>query len=243
MTFDRRKSLAAMAAILGGSNLAQAREAGVPGAFTGPSSPFPRPTQAVPVAMLIDEGATIIDFCGPWEVFRDVESAANVPGFRVYSVAPSLAPIRTQGDMHVVPDFDYTNAPRPSVLVIPATLHGADPQKLAWIRDMAKSADIVMSVCSGAFILANTGLLDGLAATTHHLQYDQFQQKYPAVTLVRGRRFVDNGKFITAGGLTSSIDGTLHAVARFYGPQVARETALYLEHDGDGWRSGLRDTG
>ena len=105
---------------------------------------------------------------------------------------------------------------------------------------MAATADIVMSVCSGAFILANTGLLDGLAATTHHLQYDDFEKRYPAVRLVRGRRFVDNGKYVTAGGLTSSIDGALHVVARFYGQAAAEKTAARMEHDGDGWRSGVR---
>ncbi len=204
-----------------------------------PVAQFPMPTEPVAVAVLLDEGATIIDFAGPWEVFEDVDRAAKVPGFKPFSVAPSRKPLRSQGGLHILPDFDFTDAPKARVLLIPAELGSSNPTKLAWIREVAKSADIVLSVCSGAFLLANTGLLDGMAATTHHLQYDEFAKKYPAIRLVRGRRFVDNGKFVTAGGLTSSIDGALHVVSRFYGEGAARQTANFMEHEGDGWRSGV----
>jgi transcriptional regulator GlxA family with amidase domain len=94
-----------------------------------------------------------------------------------------------------------------------------------------------MSVCTGAFILASTGLLDGLSATTHHFFFDQFAQKFPNVTLVRGRRFVDNGKLITAGGLTSGVDAALHVVQRYYGPAVTQRVADYMEYQSSGWRT------
>ena len=235
----RRRVGTAFAATLAATGAAAASKAASPAPST-PLMRFPPPTEAVPVAVVMDEGATIIDFGGPWETFQDVEPAANVPGFKMYTVARSREPIRSQGGLHILPDFTYADAPRPRVVLIPAELGSSQPDKLGWIREMSKTADIVMSVCSGAFILANTGLLDGLSATTHHLQYEQFAKAYPKIKTLRGRRFVDNGKFVTAGGLTSSIDGALHIVARFYGDDAAEKTARRMEHDGDGWRSGVR---
>ena len=110
------------------------------------------------------------------------------------------------------------------------------PEKLAWIRRAAEKADVVMSVCTGAFVLASTGLLDGRKATTHHEFYDSFAKKFPKVELVRGTRFVDNGKFLTAGGLTSGIDAALHVVQRYYGPAFAQQVADYMEYQSQGWK-------
>ncbi len=236
---NRRRLGITFTATLAATGAAAASKAARPAPST-PVMRFPSPTQAVPVAVVLDEGATIIDFGGPWETFQDVEPAADVPGFRMYTVARSREPLRSQGGLHILPDFTFADAPRPRVVLIPAELGATYPEKLTWIREMSRTADIVMSVCSGAFILANTGLLNGLCATTHHLQYDQFSKAYPKIKTLRGRRFVDNGKFVTAGGLTSSIDGALHIVARFYGVDAAEKTAQRMEHDGDGWRSGVR---
>jgi transcriptional regulator GlxA family with amidase domain len=90
-------------------------------------------------------------------------------------------------------------------------------------------------VCTGAFVLAATGLLDGRKATTHHEFLDSFAEKFPNVQLERGRRFVDNGKFITAGGLTSGIDAALHVVTRYYGSEFATQVAEYMEYESRHW--------
>ena len=95
-----------------------------------------------------------------------------------------------------------------------------------------------MSVCTGAFKLAQVGLLAGLPATTHHDFWDRFAREFPDVELRRGLRFVDNGRIATAGGLTSGIDMALHVVARYYGTEVAATTARYMEYTSDAWRSG-----
>jgi transcriptional regulator GlxA family with amidase domain len=211
--------------------------------------PLPTPTDAVPVAILMDESATMIDFAGPWEAFQDA-SVTDVKGFKLYTVAPSAAPFQTTGymeggvrrGMKVIPDYTFADAPQPRVVVMGAQSRRYLPEKLDWIRKVAPGCDIVMSVCTGAFILAKTGLLDGLSATTHHDFYDSFEKEFGGkVTLLKGRRFVDNGKFVTAGGLTSGVDGALHVVARYYGVDAARASAAYMEHHGDGWLSGLRE--
>jgi transcriptional regulator GlxA family with amidase domain len=198
------------------------------------------PTAALPVAILLDQGATVIDFAGPWEAFQDAE-VANVPGFRLFTVAASRAPLRAAAGLQLVPDYSFDDAPDARVIVMGAQGGNSNPAKVAWIRKASEKAEIVLSVCTGAFLLARTGLIDGMSATTHHEFYDQFEHAFPKVRLVRDRRFVDNGKFVTAGGLTSGVDAALHVVAHFYGEPAARAVATYMEHDGNGWVSGVRD--
>jgi transcriptional regulator GlxA family with amidase domain len=203
------------------------------------------PADRIPVAFVLDEGATVIDFAGPWEVFQDAMVGSH-PGFELFTVAPHKT-IQTTGNTtpketgltltvdHVLPD-----APQPRVIVIGAQSGIEDPVKLDWIRHMAPRADVVMSVCTGASVLASTGLIDGMSATTHHDFYDNFEKSFPKVKLLRGRRFVDNGKFVSAGGLTSGIDASLHLVSRYFGETSAKDTSLYMEHNGNEWRSGMR---
>jgi transcriptional regulator GlxA family with amidase domain len=174
-------------------------------------------------------------------VFQDA-GVANVPGFSMFTVAPTLDQLHTTGGsgLKFRADYTYADAPQPRVIVMGAQkdgVKGPDNAKLEWIRHAAQKADVVMSVCTGAFILASTGLLDGLSATTHHWFFDQFAHKFPRVKLVRGTRFVDNGKFISAGGLTSGVDAALHLVQRFYGPAAAQQVADYMEYQGSGWKA------
>lgn len=189
----------------------------------------------IPVGFLISQGAAVIDFCGPWEVFQDV-SIPNQPdqGFHLYTVAESSDPIQVAGGMNVIPNYTLKTAPQPKVVVIPAQM-GDTEAMLDWIRKSAKSADVVMSVCTGAYLLADAGLLTGKAATTHHDFYRAFARRFQDVQLKRGVRFVEEGNLATAGGLTSGIDLALHVVERYYGRGVAKRTAYYMEYQGQGW--------
>jgi len=198
----------------------------------------------IKVAVLVDAGATVIDFAGPWEAFQDADPGEE-RGFLLYTVGRSREPIRVSGyglqrdadggvvegigGFQLVPEFTFEDAPRPHVVVMGAQ-GNHDELKIAWIRDVATTADVVLSVCTGAFLLAKTGLLDGLRATTHHDFFDQFEGAFPAVTLERGPRFVDNGKVVTGAGLTSGVDAALHVIARYFGADVAREAARLMEY-------------
>ena len=104
-----------------------------------------------------------------------------------------------------------------------------------WIREASKHTDVTMSVCTGAFVLASTGLLSGKSATTHHGAYSDLEAKYPDIHVQRGARFVEAGNLATAGGLTSGIDLALRVVQRYFGEEAARETANMLEYQGEGW--------
>lgn len=189
---------------------------------------------SIPVAFAISEGAVLIDFSGPWEVFENVA----VPGrgedaFRLYTVAATAKPIRASG-IKITPDYTFETAPAPKVIVIPAQ-NGSTEAMLNWIRKSTKNTDLTMSVCTGAFVLAQTGLLSGRAATTHHGAYKTLAAQFPEIHVKRGARFVEDGNLATAGGLSSGIDLALRVVDRYFGQEVASQTAYQMEYQGRGW--------
>jgi transcriptional regulator GlxA family with amidase domain len=206
-------------------------------AAAAPAAPPLRPPSegSIPVAFLLSEGAVVIDFCGPWEVFQDV----SVPGrkygaFQLYTVAETAQPVRASGGLRITPDYTFADAPALKVLVIPAQ-QGHSEATLEWIRKTARSADVTMSVCEGAFLLAATGLLSGKSATTHHAGYKSLAVAFPDVHVKAGARFVEEGNLATAGGLSSGIDLALRVVERYFGREVARQTAYQMEYQGEGW--------
>ncbi len=197
----------------------------------------PPPDGMIPVAFPISENATVIDFAGPWEVFQDTSvpiGDKSVSGFSLYTVAESLQPVEASAGMKLIPNYTFQDAPPPKVIVIPAQAGG--DAMIEWIRKSAKTADLTMSVCTGAFVLAKTGLLSGKSATTHHASYSQLAMSYSDIRVKRGFRFVEAGdNLASAGGLTSGIDLALRVVERYYGRFVAERTAFYMEYQGKGW--------
>jgi len=200
----------------------------------------------IPVAFVMGPGSTMIDFAGPWEVFQDAGDGEN-QAFYLYTVSDSTDEIMTTGNflndkmngLRFCPDYIFADAPQPRVIMMGAQ-GGHTPAKIDWIRKASGKADYVFSNCTGAFLLAKTGLLDGLQATTHHDFFDGFEKQFPKVKLVRDARYVDNGKIITSGGLTSGIDGALHIVERMLGRDRAEQTIAYMEYSGEGWRTRAR---
>jgi transcriptional regulator GlxA family with amidase domain len=192
------------------------------------------PTAPIRVAFVITDGATMIDFAGPWEVFQDSQVQAPRQGFQLYTVGAGRQPVRVSGGMAIVPDYDFADAPAPAIVVVGAQ-RGA-PALAGWLRQTRRTADVMMSVCTGAFQFGAAGLLDGKPATTHHDFYDQFAARFPAVKLQRGQRFVQSDPVVyTAGGLTSGIDLALHIVETYFGREVAADTARYMEYRGTEW--------
>lgn len=212
------------AALLAG--LARGGEAG-----TGPALPNRR---EIRVAFLLGDHANVIDTAGAWEVFQDTHVDGRHP-FRLYTVAPTRRGVRMTGGLVVEPTYTIDDAPSPHLIVVPA--QRANDAARRWLARASANADLTMSVCTGAFQLARVGLLDGLAATTHHDFHDAFAKEFPQVELRRAPRFVDNGRIATAGGLTSGIDLALHVVRRYFGVEVAAATARYMEYDSDAWRT------
>ncbi len=205
--------------------------AGSDGAREGASaSPLEPPAVGkIRVAFLVSDYATVIDFTGPWEVFQDVTVSGRGQPFELYTVADSHEAVTVTGGMRILPTYSVDDAPTPHVVVVPAMR--ASPRVLEWLEQVHPESDVIMSVCTGAFVLARAGLLDGLAATTHHDFHDRLAADFPKVDVRRGVRFVEGGeKISTAGGLTSGIDMALRVVERYFGRDVAAKTAEYMEY-------------
>jgi transcriptional regulator GlxA family with amidase domain len=190
------------------------------------------------VAMVISEGVNVIDFSGPWGVFSSVmlgsgpdHSMHKMP-FDLITVSDKTE-IVTSGGLKLVPNYTFTNVPEAKVVVIPAQ-QGSEAL-IEWLRKVALTADVTMSVCTGAFKLAKAGLLSGKAATTHHEFFDKLKNEYPDIDVKRGVRFVEGEKISTAGGLTSGTDLALRVVERYFGREIAQTTATYMEYQGKGW--------
>ncbi len=181
------------------------------------------------VAVLLFEGVELMDFAGPAEVFLVADEGQ---AFRVVTVAASTKPLKTMGGITVTPDFTFDTAPKADVLVVPGGNTGAVGKAgRAWLKKASGEAEITLSVCFGAFLLAEAGLLDGKEATTHAWGIDGLKKAAPTCKVVRGRRFVDSGKVVTTAGVTAGIDGALHVVERLLGKEAARWTAEdWMEH-------------
>ncbi len=206
-----------------------------------PPRPLPRPAPGtkIPVAFPISDNAVVIDFGGPWEVFNQAMlmhgDQMEMP-FTTYTVAETDKRITAGGGLKIVPDYTLATAPAPKVIVIPAQgMNSASGPVLEWIRQASRTADLTMSVCTGALILAQTGLLAGRAATTHHGALTEMALTYPDIHVKRGVRFVEDGPFASSGGLSCGIDLAMRVVERYFGHETAQETAAQLEYQSRGW--------
>ena len=175
------------------------------------------------IAILVFPDVEVLDFAGPFEVFAVTDELRGYETFHTFTVAAAPGVLRARNGLQVVPDFHFENCPRPHVLIIPGGFGTRtvlrQPALLEWLRRQARDAEIVISVCSGALILAQLGLLGKMA---------------PAATVDGSKRFHDNGKILTAAGISAGIDVSLHVVARILGEPAAAVTARYMEYQRPG---------
>lgn len=177
----------------------------------------------------------VLDFAGPFEVFSvAAELNKDDRPFAVLTVAEHLAAVSARNGLSINPDCTISDCPPPDILIVPG---GIGTRKLIdnsavidWIKDCAPTAELVLSVCTGSMLLAKAGLLEGVRATTHHLALDLLQELAPNTTVVSDRRFVDNGKIITSGGIAAGIDMSLYVVSKILGRAAAEKTAEYMEY-------------
>ena len=181
------------------------------------------------VAILLFNSVEIIDFAGPWEVF-------GAAGYRIFTVAETLDQVNTVYGQKITADYTFDNSPNAEVLLVPGggTREAvANAKLISWVQDRARNSSYVMSVCTGAFILAKAGLLEGLSATTVRGGIERLATAGTNIKVVYDKRYVDNGKIITTAGLSSGIDGALHLVSRISGKGQAQQVALNLEYKWD----------
>lgn len=188
------------------------------------------------VAIVVYDGVEVLDFAGPGEVFQAAARYAGMadrPGFRVYTVGPTKEPIVSQGFVRVTPEFSVDDAERPDILVLPGGNSGrltGDPHFMAWVTKAMSEAEVTLTVCTGAFVAAKAGVLDGRAATTWYGAVEGLRKAAPKTSVQEGRRFIDSGSVVTTAGVSAGIDGALHVVARLVGRSAADRTARYMEY-------------
>src|ERR1700737_1129271 len=185
---NRQEAIIATLGGLGAIAIPGFAQANTPQTLGGDLKP---PTGPIYVAFVVGKGSNVIDNAGPWEVFQDTIVPGRGPTeedqvpFHLDMVSDRDSVLEATGGMRIKPGHTFATLPvQPHVIVIGAQGEHT-PGKIEWIRKASKNADLVMSVCTGAFLLAQTGLLDGLSATTHHEYYDAFAKKFPKVRLER----------------------------------------------------------
>jgi len=185
-------------------------------------------------AILIFDDAEVLDFCGPFEVFSVTNELNNYELFNVYTVADRKRAIRAKNGLKVQPEYGFRSSPAPDILLIPGgsgtrkVMH--DGRALSWIKTAAAGAELLLTVCTGSLVLAQTGLLDGLKATTHHEVIPLLKETAPDTEVLPEKRFIDNGSVIVSAGISAGIDMSLYVVARLHGEEVAKRTARYMEY-------------
>jgi transcriptional regulator GlxA family with amidase domain len=186
------------------------------------------------VGIFVFDDVEVLDFCGPFEVFS-VAGRQIAPGtLSVFTVAQTPGPLLARNGLSVNPKYTFAEAPAIDVLLIPGglgtrpLLHNAEV--IAWIGQRAAAAELVLSVCTGALLLAKAGLLDGLTATTHHGALDLLREVGPAANVRDDVRFVDNGRVITSAGVAAGIDMSFHVVDKLLGRDTAIATARHIEY-------------
>ncbi|MEM7309872.1 MAG: DJ-1/PfpI family protein [Planctomycetota bacterium] len=197
------------------------------------ADPLPDEARVRNVAVFVYEGVELLDFAGPGEVFA-CSRAADGSRFNVYTVAESTEPLVSQGFLTVRPEYAFGDCPKPDLVVLPGGgIPLSNEAVVAWVRAVSAEAEVTLSVCNGALLLAKAGLLDGLDATTHHGSMRSLAVAAPETTVRPELRFVDNGRVVTTAGVSAGIDGALHVVARLLGDEAAREAAFYMEYRWD----------
>jgi transcriptional regulator GlxA family with amidase domain len=191
------------------------------------------------VGILIFDDVEVLDFCGPFEVLAtarpDGSTNTDAPLFKVVTIAEENRLITCVGGLLVQPHHTIDDHPPLDILVVPGG-QGTRTQRLNarlldWISAQRQAIELTTSVCTGAFLLAERGILDGKRATTHWASVDWMRENYPGVTMLADERVVDEGSVITSAGVSAGIDMALHVVARLHGAGAAEWTARRMEYD------------
>lgn len=186
------------------------------------------------VAVLLYEKVDALDVTGPFDVFAVASNWGQ--DFNVYTVALDAdKPVRTVSNLTLQPDYSAQNLPNPDILVIPGGLGARqemyNERLTSWIRGIAAHAEIVLSVCTGALLLAKAGMLENSSITTNRRAMDLLREAAPdSATVVEDVRYVDNGRIVMSAGVTAGIDAALHIVSRLHGEDRAFDTASKLEY-------------
>jgi transcriptional regulator GlxA family with amidase domain len=195
------------------------------------------------IAIVLFDQVEVLDFAGPFEVFSVTGQRKIGDPYNVFTVAQKK-PVSARNNLIVQPTYTFDDCPAADIFLVPGgggfhkdgTPFGtryemSNPILLTWIRERANTGSLILSVCTGALLLAKAGLLENKEATTHFMAVDLLQSISSTIRVSPEKRWVDNGSIILSSGVSAGIDMALHVIERLQGPEVAKETAQYMQYD------------
>lgn len=194
-------------------------------------------TKMINVGILLFNEVEVLDFAGPFEVFS-IAQRGNEKLFNVITISENGEIIRARNGLKIQPDTSFNHELNLDILIIPGG-YGAEEIEIKnkkvinWIKSQKEKVKIIASVCTGAFLLAESGLLDNKKATAHWMDISRLENDYPKINVIKNTRFVDESDIITSGGISSGINMSLHIITKLFGLQIAEITAKRMEYDID----------
>jgi len=192
------------------------------------------------IAIYVFDGVEALDFAGPFEVFTTAarmharNAPAEPPAFKVFTIGRTRQPVLARAGLKIEPDHAINDHPPIDCLVMPGGVVADETGKadvIAWIAQISPATRITASVCTGAFLLAQAGLLDGMTVTTHWEDIADLRSAFPSLNVVEGPRWADQGRLVTSAGISAGIDMSLHLVQRLHSRTLAERTARQMDFD------------
>lgn len=189
------------------------------------------------VGIFIFNDVEVMDFCGPFEVFSVANKVSTDDPFNIFTVSEKSESIYAYNNLCVNAKYNMDNCPKLDILIIPGG-KGSQTEinnktTLDWIKLNYPRVELLLTVCTGSAIVGKCGLLDGMTVTTHHAALDLLKEAAPNANVVSGKRYIDNGKIMTSGGISAGIDMSLHVVGKLLGEETVQKTIDVMEY---GWR-------
>jgi len=190
------------------------------------------------VSILAFDDVEALDLAGPYEVFTTANrmhqrtAPSAPPLFDVACVARTIAPVRMRAGLGILPAFTFADALPPDVLIVPGGVVDAAmacTDTIAWITRASREAEVVASVCTGVFLLAEAKVVESGPVTTHWEDIADLRDRFPTLEVRENVRWVDRGRVVTSAGITAGVDMSLHLVSRLAGEALALRTARQMD--------------
>lgn len=187
------------------------------------------------IGIYLFDGVEELDFAGPWEVLSAWADQFPEDDVQVFTFARDARDVRCAKGLSVRAEFTWQDVPPFDVLVYPGGAatrdHLGDAAVRGWLRELTDDGTLVTSVCTGALVLADAGLLDGMAATTHWADLNELARLGCDIDVRADERFIDAGRIVTAAGVSAGIDMALHLIVRLHSHERARMVRRYIQYD------------
>lgn len=186
------------------------------------------------LGIFVFDDVEVLDFCGPLEVFGVASEISNETSLDLFTLSETGTSITARQSLTVKPDHSFDSAPPLDLLLVPGG-DGTRPllenkRIIEWIRSTAESVQTLVSVCTGALLLAKAGCLKNKEATTHHQALDELRAIDSSVTVRENKRIVKNEAVFCSAGVSAGIDLSLYLVEVLFGPNIAEETKHVMEY-------------